>query len=259
VGTHRSHCHALLKGVSPREVIAEVLGKKTGCCGGKAGTLHLSKPSVNYMFSASVVGSSVPLGVGMAYALKYFLKKSNVVVVFVGDGAVNTGDFHEGLNLASIYKVPLLVIIENNQYAISMNVKKAVAIENLSLRSVGYGINGVTIDGMNPFEVYMKVKPIVDFVRNEGQPALVECRVYRFLGHHVGDVMQEYRSREEVEMWKKMDPLLIARDTLLRSGVVDVEDVNKLEHEVKKEVETAAEMALKDPYPELEEMYMNVW
>ena len=258
IGTHRSHCHALSMGMTPEEIISEVLGKKTGCCGGKAGTLHLSKPSVNYLYSSSIVGSGIPIGVGVAYALKY-LKRDNIVVVFVGDGAVNTGAFHEGLNLASIYDVPLLVIIENNWYAISVPIRRATKIEKLSLRANSYGIKGITIDGMNPLEVYVNVKPLVDYVRKEKEPVLVECIVYRFLGHHAGDVTQEYRSKEEVELWRKRDPLLLIEEEILKRNIMSREEMEVLKTNVKDEMERALDYALKAPYPEVEDMFKNVW
>ncbi|MEM2178983.1 MAG: thiamine pyrophosphate-dependent dehydrogenase E1 component subunit alpha [Candidatus Methanomethylicia archaeon] len=258
VGTHRSISHALIKGVEPGKIIAEILGRKTGCCKGMGGQMHLSDPSKGLMLTSAIVAANVPIASGIGYAIKY-LKQNRIIVAFIGDGAVNNADFHEGLNLASIWRVPLLVVIENNQYAISVSIKKSTRVEKLSDKAIAYGIKGYTVDGMNVFEVYIKTKELVDDIRKGEGPILLEALTYRFLGHYAGDVIQPYRTKEEIEEWKKKDPIVQAENILLKENVLTNAEIMKIKEEVMQEIKNAINFALSSPYPEPEALYSNVW
>jgi TPP-dependent pyruvate/acetoin dehydrogenase alpha subunit len=252
--THRGHCHALAKGLTAREIVAEVLGRATGCCGGRGGSMHLSDPDKGLLLTTSITATNVPIAAGIGYALNY-LGQDRVVVPFIGDGATNNGDFHEGLNLASIWGAPLLLVIENNLYAISVSIKKSTKIESLAARAQSYVIRGHTVDGMNVFKVYEKAQELIEKIRAEKSPAVLEAMTYRFVGHFAGDVLQSYRSKEEVAEWKKRDPLVLAKNELVSEGVLTEKEAARIEDEARNEAQEAGEFALSSPYPELEDMY----
>lgn len=256
LATHRGHCHALAKGVTSREIIAEVLGRATGCCGGMGGSMHLSDPDKGFLLTTSIVATNVPIGAGVGYALNYW-KQDRVVVVFIGDGATNNGDFHEGLNLAAIWGAPLLLVIENNLYAISVSVKRSTKIDRLSTRAESYGIAGHTVDGMNVFEVYKTAKELIDRIRLDRSPIVLEAMTCRFLGHFAGEVIQPYRNNTEVEECKKRDPILLAKNQLLSESVLTEREAAEIEEDAASEVQDAAEFARSSPYPDLEAMYRN--
>jgi len=258
LSTYRSHCSALAKGVSPKEIIAEVLGRKTGVCGGIGGSMHLSEPSKGLVFTSAIVASNVPIAAGMGYAIRY-LNLDKVVVAFMGDGATNNGDFHEGLNFASILSAPVLYVILNNQYAISMHIERATKIRDLYIRAQSYGIKGIVVDGMDVFEVYRKAKEAIDEIRKKKEPILMEAKTYRFVGHYAGDVDQPYRTKEEVEKWKKRDPIILAEKFLLENNILSPEEIVKIREETNEEMKEAVKYALESPYPDLDTMFMNVF
>jgi pyruvate dehydrogenase E1 component alpha subunit len=256
LATYRSHCPALAMGIPPKYIIAEVLGKATGVCGGIGGSMHLSEPELGLIFTSAIVASQIPVAAGIGYALKY-LKKNNVVVAFVGDGGVNNGDFHEGVNFAAILESPVLIVIVNNQYAISMPVYKATRVKDLATKALAYGIEGIVVDGMNPIEVYNKAKEAIEKIRKNKMPIIIEAKTYRFLGHYAGDVDQPYRSKEEVEEWKKRDPILNLKNILIQKGFED--KIQEIETDAKREIDEAVEFALNSPYPTVDKMFINVW
>ncbi len=206
ISTHRGHAHSIAKGIELKKIAAEILGKVTGCCRGRAGSMHLSDPSVGLLYSSAIVGAGVPLAVGAGLSIK--LKGTDqVAVAFFGDGASNTGGFHEGLNLASIWKLPVIFVCENNLYAISVSVKKSTSVKDIATRASAYNMPGAIVDG-NDLTVINKVtKEAVKRARRREGPSLIECKTYRCLGHYTGDVEQPYRTREEVEVWKKRCPI----------------------------------------------------
>jgi Pyruvate/2-oxoglutarate dehydrogenase complex, dehydrogenase (E1) component, eukaryotic type, alpha subunit len=256
LATYRSHCPALAIGIHPKYIISEVLGKASGVCGGIGGSMHLSEPQLGLIFTSAIVASQIPVAAGIGYALRY-LKRDNVVVVFVGDGGVNNGDFHEGLNFAAILNAPVVVVIVNNQYAISMPVHKSTKVKDLATKAIAYGIEGIIVDGMNPIEVYTKAKEAIEKVRSNKTPILIEAKTYRFLGHYAGDVDQPYRSKEEVEEWKKRDPILYLRNIIKEKGFES--KILEIEAEAEKEIADAVEFALNSPYPEESKMFENLW
>lgn len=246
--THRGHGHALAMGIPPKEVMAELFGKVTGVCKGLGGSMHVCiDPSRGAMWASAIVGSSVPIAVGAGLALKYKGKKG-VAVAFFSDGAINTGAWHEALNLASFWKLPVIFACENNQYAISMPASKSVTCGRVAYRAIAYGIPGLIVDGNDVLSVYkatLKAKERAE--RGEG-PTLIEFITYRMKGHGVYD-KAEYRPKKEAEKWKKLDPITRFSKLLLELEVLSEEDVRRIENEVKEEIEKAVEFSRRSEFP----------
>jgi len=203
--SHRGHGHSLFKGADPKLLMAEIFGKVTGCCKGKGGDMHLADASHRIIGSSGLVGATVPLGAGSALASK-IMKKSEVTLVFTGDAANNTGSFHEGLNMASAWKLPVVYVIENNKYGVSVCIDRVCNVEDLAVRAKAYDIPGVVVDGNDIFEVYEAAKKAIDRARMGEGPSLIEAKTYRQHGHFEGDP-QIYKPKEEIESWLKKDPI----------------------------------------------------
>ena len=203
--THRGHGHCVAKGADLERMFAELMARENGYCKGKGGSMHIADLSIGMLGANGIVGGGIPIAVGAAFALKY-QERSDVVVCFFGDGASNEGSFHESLNMASVLKLPVIFVCENNQYAISMNVKDSVNVPNISQRSTAYGIPGYTLDGNDIEQVYTEFGKIVADVRQGKGPVLVEMKTYRLGGHYYGD-NENYRTREEVAEWRAKCPI----------------------------------------------------
>jgi pyruvate dehydrogenase E1 component alpha subunit len=256
--THRCHAHTIAKEVPLREIAAEILGKVTGCCKGKGGSMHLSRVDLGFVYSSAIVGGGVPLAVGAGLSIR--LKKGDQVVVsFFGDGASNTGGFHEGLNLASLWKLPVIFVCENNLYAISVSTKKSTSVENIADRAAAYGMPGLIVDGNDVLAVYEAARNAVERARKGEGPTLLECKTYRWLGHFAGDPGDAYRTKEEVEAWKEKCPIKKLKTKLVEEGILSEEEINRIDEEVKREVEEAAEYAINSPYPSPEELVKDVF
>ncbi len=251
ISTHRCHGHCIAKGTPLREVMAELLGKKTGCCKGKGGSMHLSYMKVGFIGGNGIVGANIPIATGIAYAIKY-LGKKNVVISFFGDGASNTGAFHEGLNMASLWKLPVIFICENNEYAISTHVSRSTSVKNIADRAKAYDMPGVIVDGMNAIEVYKAVTEAVERARRGEGPTLIEAKGCRMIGSYVGD-MQEYRDPEEIKKCKERDPLPRMERLLLEEGILSKGQLEKIKAEVEAEVKDAVEYAINSPIPKPED------
>lgn len=250
LSTHRGHGHSIAKGIPPKYLLAELLGKFTGVCKGVGGSMHTTDPERGVIFSSAIVGGTIPIAVGVALAIK-MRKKNNVVVSFFGDGAVNTGAFHEALNLASLWKLPVIFICENNQYALSTSVRRALGAKQIVDRACAYNMPGAVVDGMDVIAVYNTALKAVERARHGEGPSFIEARTYRFLDHgmyYVG----EYRAKEEVEEWKKLDPIKKLRCILLEKRVVSEEELNKIHDEIEKELDGSVEFAEKSEYPTLD-------
>jgi len=254
VTTYRCHGHALAKGIDMKLVMAELFGKATGTCKGLGGSMHASiYPELGSIYATAIVGSGIPIAVGLAYSLKY-QGKDNLVVCFFGDGAVNTGAFHEGMNLASLWKVPLLLVCENNFYAMSTRVDKAVSSSSIAQRALSYNMETLVVDGNDVLSVYAATKVAEEFIRRGDGPFFLECRTYRMKGHGVYD-KAEYRPKEEVEEWLRRDPIKLYKEKLPFKG----EDLEKIEEEVKREVEEAVDFALRSPVLDFDELQNYVY
>lgn len=253
LSTHRGHAHSIAKHVELKKIAAEILGKVTGCCRGRAGSMHLSDPSEGLLYSSAIVGAGVPLAVGAGLSIK--LKKTNqVAVAFFGDGASNTGSFHEGLNLASIWNLPAVFVCENNLYAISLSAKKSTSIEDIATRAAAYNMPGVTVDGNDVIATYKASRKAVERARKGGGPTLIECKTYRWLGHYIGDVKTPYRTKEELEEWKKKCPIKRLEVKLIEDGIATEDFIRKIKEDIEIEIKEAVDFAIASPDPSPEEL-----
>ena len=256
--THRGHGHALAKGVSPHEVIAELFGRATGCSQGRGGSMHLFKPEVGMMGTSGIVGPCILQATGAGYSFK-LLKTDQIGVAFFGDGAVNNGAFHEGLNLASIWKLPTLFICENNLYATEVPFAYSAGNPNVGNRGPAYGMESVTVDGNDVLAVYEAAQEAVQRARGGEGPTLIECRTYRTRAHSEGMRDAGYRTEEEVEEWKERDPIKRYSEWLLENEEAGTETLAAIEAEVKTTVADAEEFARNSPWPEPDTVIEHVF
>lgn len=257
LSNHRGHGHALAKGISARYVMAELFGKATGTCKGLGGSMHVCMyPKLGALYSSAIVGSNIPIAVGVGFALK---NTGRVAVCFFGDGAVNTGAFHEGLNMASYLKVPVLFVCENNQYAISMKADKGVTARSIAERvAYGYGMPCYAVNGNDVLSVYRVSLEATSKIRDGLGPIFIECRTYRLKGHGVYD-KAEYRDRRESEEWVKKDPILLFKNKLIEAGLLSVDEVKLIEDEVKKEIDDAELFAQNSQIMEFSKLFNLVY
>jgi len=258
LSTHRGHGHCLAKGSDLKKVMSEFYGKSTGLCEGKGGSMHLADESVGILGASGIVGGGLPLAVGAGLSAKY-RGTDQVTVCFFGDGASNQGTFHESLNLASIWDLPVVFVCENNQYAEAMPVSKAMRIKNIADRAVSYGIPGVVVDGMDVTVVYEEAERAVTRARQGKGPTLLECKTYRYEGHEIGDPWQTYRTKEEVEAWKARDPIPRLKNTLISSNILGEEDIEKIEQEIMKQLEESVKFAETSPDPDPDSALRDVF
>lgn len=248
--THRGHGQAIAKGVTPRSLMAELFGKVTGCCKGKGGSLHVGDFSVGALPAIAIVGASSPIAAGMAFGFKRH-KQPHVCLNFFGEGTANKGDWHEALNLAAIWKLPVIFLCENNLYGVSTHISEVMAIDYVADRASAYGMPGITVYGNDPVIVYDTVKEAVDLARQGGGPTLIECLTYR-RGGHKRDDPGTYRPQEEVNAWFKTDPIPAFSKQLLADPRFDQSRINALEKEVDQILEDAVEFALSSEEPPIE-------
>ncbi len=256
--THRGHGHALAKGVPARQVMAELWGRSTGCSGGRGGSMHLYAPEYGLLGTNGIVGPSIINGAGAAFSAKY-RGTSQVTVAFFGDGANNTGSFHEGLNLASIWKLPVVFVCENNLYATEMSFLKATAGQSVAARAAAYAMPGVAVDGQDVLAVYQAAGEAIARARAGEGPTLIECRTYRFVGHHEGDPGTGYRTQEEVEEWRKRDPIPLFRDRLLTDKVVTQDELAQIGDDVEAHVQDAIDFSAQSAWPSPQEAATKVF
>jgi len=258
ISHHRGHGHALAKGIPMKQVMAELFGKATGTCKGIGGSMHVAiSPERSSLFASAIVGSGIPIAVGVGLAFKYN-KSDRVVAVFFGDGAVNTSAFHEGTNMAAIWKLPVILVCENNRYAIGMKVERAIALKNVMERALGYGIAGIGVDGNDPVAVYLATREAVKRAREGEGPTLIECRTYRQKGHGIYD-KATYRPKEEVQEWLERDPVVNFRNALINSGTVPEAELNDIENRIRLELEEAVNFAQGSPVLPFDELQRYVY
>ena len=255
--THRGHGHLISKGGDLKKIAAELYGKKTGYNKGKGGSMHVADLNLGILGANGMVGAGIPIATGAGYALK-MKGTDNVVVSFFGDGASNTATFHEGINLGSILKVPVIYVCENNGFAISKPQKKAMNIVDISARASAYGIPGVSIDGSDVMAIYEAAKEAIERARRGEGPSLIEVKTCRLHGHFEGDP-QVYRSKEDIERCKEKDPVKRFKKALIEKGVISEEEAENLSKKVKKEVNEAFEYADQSPFPDPKEAFEDVY
>lgn len=256
LSTHRGHGHCIAKGGDLNKMMAELHGKATGYCKGKGGSLHIADVESGNLGANGIVGGGIPIAPGAGLSAK-MRGTDQVTLCFFGDGAVNQGAFHESINLASVWKLPVVYILENNLYGMSTAVSKASNVEDLAVRAQGYGIEGVIVDGNDVEAVYEAVSKAVEKARKGGGPTLIECKTYRQKGHSKSD-QRKYRTREEEREWLKRDPIPRAKKRLIEMGVPE-EELDELEQQVKQKIEAAVEYANESPYPDVEELTKDVY
>lgn len=247
--THRGHGHALAKGVPIRELIAELYGKSTGCARGRGGSMHLFSPEIGLMGTSGIVGPSILQAAGAAYTFR-MLETDRVSVAFFGDGGVNNGAFHEGLNMAAIWQLPVLFVLEDNRYATEVAFEYATRNTNIAERAEGYGVTGVQVDGNDVLDVYEKAGDAVLRAREGGGPTLLDCKTYRTRPHAEGMRDTGYRTRDEVDAWRERDPIALLAGKLMEGGIADREALEEIESEVRSAVEEGVEFAGKSPWPD---------
>ena len=257
LSTHRGHGHCLAKGADVRRVMAEFLGKETGYCRGRGGSMHIADVEGGNLGANGIVGGGLPIATGVGLSIQV-RGSGQVCVAFFGDGAANGGAFHESVNLASIWDLPVVFVCENNQYAMSMPVRQSMRVERVSDRACAYGIPGRTVDGMDVLAVFEAASEAVERARAGGGPTLLECVTYRYRGHSKSD-RQRYRTREEVARWRAQDPIERLRRLLEEQGLVQPGEFDALAAAAREQVEEAVRFAEASPEPDpstlLEDVY----
>ena len=255
--THRGHGHCIAMGGDVKRMLAEIAGRSTGYCKGKGGSMHIADLDLGIMGANGIVGAGIPIAVGAGIAMDN-LNKKNIILCFFGDGASNTGAFHEALNMASIWSLPIVFFCENNFYGISGCTRDTLNIENISERSKAYGIRGVTVDGNDIYEVYDEVKKARDLAVAGKGPVLIEAKTYRWLGHWHADPCR-YREDAEVEEWKKKCPIKRMREQLIDKGILSEKALSEIEDTVKEEIKETEKFALESPNPDPEEALDDIY
>jgi TPP-dependent pyruvate/acetoin dehydrogenase alpha subunit len=247
-GTHRSHGHNIAKGADPKRMMAEILGKETGYCKGRGGSMHIAAFETGSLGALAVVGSGIPIAVGAALGFK--MKGEDLVSVpFTGDAGSNTGNWHEGLNMASVWDLPVVFVLENNHYGVSTNIKDSTNIADLTIRAQSYGIPGVRVDGFDVIAVYEAALEAVARARGGEGPTLLVTESYRLEGHYAGEP-EVYRERSEVQEYWRKDPIPRFRDWLLAEGQASAKELDTIDAKVQQEMVDAVEFALDSPEPD---------
>ncbi len=257
--THRGHGHLIAKGGEFDKMFAELYGKATGYCKGKGGSMHVSNLDVGMLGANGIVGGGPPIAMGAAFSNK-FRKNGNVAVSFFGDGASNEGAFHEAANMAGLYKLPCVFVCENNGYGEYTPQRNHQAIVDVADRAAGYGMPGVVVDGMDALAVYEAAGEAIKRARSGGGPTLLECKTYRFYDHvGVRGMGMNYRTDEELERWKKRDPIVLFEERLAHQGVLSADAARAVHDEISEQVEAAVRFAEESPYPEPDAITENVY
>lgn len=247
--THRGHGHCIAKGINLNEFMAEMFAKSTGSCKGMGGSMHIADYNIGILGANGIVAGGIPIATGAGIASKY-RKDGRVVVSFFGDGATNEGAFHESLNMASVWKLPIIFVCENNLYGFSTHYKRVTNIDDIAVRASAYGMKGIIADGMDVMDVYNKTYKIIDSVRNGDGPVLIECKTYRYMGHARFE-SPVYRTREETEEWKKLDAIDRLKNELIKLDPANEKLMDTIDEEIEQLVENAVEFASNSPDPEV--------
>ena len=255
--THRGHGHLIAKGGKTDRMMAELFGRKPGYCKGKGGSMHIADVETGILGANGIVGAGITIAGGAALA-NQMKGTDQVTLCFFGDGASNTSRFHEGINLAAIWNLPVVFVLENNLYAQSTSISRACKLTDLADRAVAYGIPGKVVDGSDVLAVYETVGEAVARARKGEGPTLIESKVHRFHGHEEGDE-QKYRPKEEVKETKETDPIPKFRGKLIKMGVLTEEDADRIVREMEGEIERAVKFAEESPFPEPEEALEDVY
>ena len=254
---YRCHAHLISRGTDPYVIFSELLGKNDGISSGKGGSMHMFDPKNNFWGGHGIVGAQVPIGIGLAFSLKY-KNTNNLSVTYFGDGAANQGQVYESYNMASLWKLPVIFCIENNQYGMGTSIKKASAGNDLSKHGESFDIPGIAVDGMNPVSVYLAAKKAANWVRSGNGPIILEMKTYRYRGHSMSDPAK-YRTREEVQrMRDEKDPIESIRNKLLNENIYNEEEVNKIDKTIRQEISDKADKAINAEVSNLDNINTHV-
>jgi pyruvate dehydrogenase E1 component subunit alpha len=257
IGTYRTHGHAIARGTDPRRVMAELFGREDGCSRGRGGSMHIFDVERRFMGGYGIVGGNLPLAAGLALACDY-RGDDLVTVCMFGDGASNTGNFGETMNIAALWKLPVVFLVENNLYGMGTAIERHSAVTDLSRKAEGLGVPGVRVDGMDVLAMRETVAEHIRMAREDRQPTLVEAFTYRYRGHSAADP-EVYRTKEEVEEWRQKDPVKVFRDRLLAEGVISEDYLEDLRERLERRVMDAVEFADNSPEPPLESLYDHLY
>ena len=257
ITAYRDHGHALARGVDPNACMAELFGKITGCSRGKGGSMHFFDAKKHFYGGHGIVGGQIPIGTGLAFAQKY-LGTNRVTLAYMGDGAINQGAVHESMNLAALWKLPIIYIIENNEYSMGTTIARSSAGDPLTKRAGAFDMAAIQADGMDIDDVRAKTFEAVSLARTESQPTLMEIRTYRYFGHSMSDP-GHYRSKEEIEARRQSDPIELYKTRLLEQKVATEESLNALDEEAMAQAQAAYDFAEQSPEPELETVFEDIF
>ncbi|MDR3578067.1 MAG: thiamine pyrophosphate-dependent dehydrogenase E1 component subunit alpha [Anaerolineaceae bacterium] len=256
--THRGHGHIIAKGGQVEKMMAEVMGKVTGYCRGKGGEMHIADVQLGVLGANGIVGGGIGIAAGSAFTARRD-GKGRVSVAFFGDGAINQGIWYETANIAVLWKLPLIYVCENNQYTEFTNYKKLVSGEGLVARAQAMGMPGLEVDGNDVLAVYQAASELVGRARRGEGPATLVCHTFRYGGHHVGEPGTKYRGKEEIEDWKRRDPIPAFEKILVKEGVLGPDDIETIHEEIEKRMAAAVETARQDPFPDVSEVNQHVY
>jgi pyruvate dehydrogenase E1 component alpha subunit len=258
ITTYRDHGQALARGIAPRAVMSELFGRVDGCAHGKGGSMHMFDKSLNFLGGHGIVGAHVPLGTGVGFAIKY-RGGDQVCLCFMGESVVNTGAFHEALNMAGLWKLPVVYVIENNRYGMGTALERASAIHDIYERGAAYNMSRAQCDGQDVFAVRAAMQEAIDRARSESMPTLLEVRTYRFMGHSMSDAVSgTYRSKAELDENMKRDPIALLRMHMHEQNQLTDEELQKMDEEIKAVCQDAWDFADASPEPPLEALFENV-
>ncbi len=255
--THRGHGHCIAKGATPDKALAELMGKETGYCNGRGGSMHIADVTKGNLGANAIVGAGIPIAAGAALSAK-LRGTDQVAVTFFGDGASNEGVFHEALNLASVWKLPVIFVCENNQFGISTHVSVSTSVKDIAVRAKSYDMPGVVVDGNDVFEVDKAFKKAMARAKKGDGPTLIECKTYRWFGHWTGDP-EVYRSRKDVEEWKAKCPIQRLEKYMLDEKIMDEAGIKKSHRDVADLIDQAEEFAMNSPEPDPAKVMDNVY
>lgn len=258
ISGYRSHTQAIAKGIPAKEVFAELLGKVTGCARGKGGSMHMFSKKFRFLGGHGIVGGQAPLAVGVGFKIKY-MKEDNIIVCYLGDAAMNQGQVYEAMNMAATWKLPVLFVIENNQYGMGTAIKRTTSVDHLYKRALAFDMKHSMVDGMNVLTVYTHTKRIIAEMRKTKEPYLLEVNTYRYKGHSVSDP-GNYRTKEEVETYMQSDPIAQLKADLFKFGFVENEEtLQTWDKEAREEVKKAELFADESPQPDRSEVWKHVF
>lgn len=255
--SYRDHGHAIACGMEPNVVMAELFGKITGCSRGKGGSMHMFDVEKHMLGGNGIVGAQIPVAAGVAFAQKY-KGGDGVTLCFFGDGAIHQGAFYESMNLSAVWKLPVIYMVENNHFGMGTAVKRVSAVEDFAVKAEGFGLPGMTVDGMDVLSVYEAVQEASERARSEGIATLMDVKTYRYKGHSMSDPAK-YRTKDELEQYKSQDPIILLKSDLVEAGIIDEAKFKELDEAAKQRSQASVDFAEASDEPPIESMYEDIY